>query len=109
MYPFAIIALLALASVKLVDFVCDNVEPIERFRSLLTYVAAIGAVVWLDFSLFAEWNIEIRDADLGTWMTGFVVTGLTIPWRAAFRWLTHDQATGDESLGESRNILHKAA
>ena len=38
-----------------------------------------------------------------------MVVGATVPWRAAFRWLTHDQAAGDESLGESRPMLRKAA
>jgi hypothetical protein len=109
MYQFAVIALLALATVKVVDFVVDNLTVIERFRSLLTFVVAVGAVVWLDLSVFAEWGIEVRDADLGVWMTGFIVTGLTVPWRAAFRWLTHDQANGDESLGEHGGFLRKAA
>jgi len=100
MYQFAVVALLALATLKVVDFVCDNLAVLERFRSLLTYVAGIGAVLWLDFSLFQEWDIAIRNDDIGVWLTGFVVVGLTVPWRAAFRWLTHDQATSDESLGE---------
>ncbi|SRR6266508_4868107 len=107
MYQFAVMALLALATVKLVDFVCDNVTAIERFRSLLTYVVGVGAVVWLDLNLFAEWDIAIRDDTLGVWLTGFVVTGMTVPWRAAFRWLTHDQATGDESLGDHMGFLRK--
>jgi len=33
------------------------------------------------------------------------VVGATIPWRAMFRYLTHDQATGDESLGERGHLL----
>ncbi|HEY3142193.1 MAG TPA: hypothetical protein VGJ86_13740 [Acidimicrobiales bacterium] len=109
MYQFAVVALLALATVKTVDFVCDNLSFVERFRSLLTYVVGVGAVVWLDFSVFSEWNIGIRNDTLGVWMTGFVVTGFTVPWRAAFRWLTHDQANSDESLGEHMGFLRKAA
>jgi hypothetical protein len=109
MYQFAVVALLALATLKLVDFVCDNLTVIERFRSLLTYVVGVGAVVWLDFSVFSEWDVAIRDEDLGVWITGFLVTGMTVPWRAAFRWLTQNQATGDESLGEHGGFLRKAA
>jgi hypothetical protein len=109
MYDFAIVALLALATIKTVDFVCDNLAVVERFRSLLTYVAGIGAVLWLDFSVFAGWNIDIRNDDIGIWLTGFMVVGATVPWRAAFRWVTHDQATGDESLGEHGGMLRKAA
>lgn len=107
MYEFAVVALLALASLKVVDFVCDNLEMLERFRSLLTYVAGIGAVLWLDFSLFAGWDIDIRNSDIGVWLTGFIVVGATVPWRAAFRWLTHDQATSDESLGEHMGFISR--
>jgi hypothetical protein len=109
MYQFAVVALLALATLKVVDFVVDNVTAIERFRSLMTYVVGVGIVVWLDINLFAEWDVAIRDDSLGVWVTGFVVTGMTVPWRAAFRWLTHDQATGDEALGEHMGFLRKAA
>ncbi|HEX6569512.1 MAG TPA: hypothetical protein VF015_10110 [Acidimicrobiales bacterium] len=109
MYQFAIVALLALATVKVVDFLCDIVEPIERFRSLLTFVIAVGVTVWLDFSLFDGWGVDVRDDTLGVWVTGFVVAGLTVPWRAAFGWLTHDRATGDESLGNHTRMLRKAA
>lgn len=109
MYHFAIVALLALAALKTSDFICDNIPGVEQLRSLVTYVLAIGVVVWLDYSVFAGWGVEIRDADLGVWTTGFLVTGLTVPWRAAFRWLTHDQATADESLGEGREQLRQVA
>lgn len=109
MYTFAIAALLALATLKVVDFICDNLSFLERFRSLLTYVIGIGAVVWLDFSLFTEWDVGVRDDTIGLWVTGFVVTAMTVPWRAAFRWVTHDRATGDESLGEHMGFLRRAA
>lgn len=110
MYDFAIVALLALATLKIVDFLCANISPIESFRSLLTFVVAVGAVVWLDYSVFENWAIDIRDQDLGVWVTGFVVSGLTVPWRAAFSWLTHDRATSDESLGaETTGFIRRAA
>ena len=105
MYDFAIVALLALATIKVVDFACDLAEVVERFRSLLAFIVGIGAVVWLDYSVFAGWGIEIRNADVGVWLTGFLVVGATTPWRAIFRYLTHDQATGDESLGERGHLL----
>ena len=46
MYDFAIVALLALATLKLVDFLVDNLPGLERFRSLGTFLVAMGAV-WL--------------------------------------------------------------
>jgi hypothetical protein len=98
MYHFAIVALLALATVKLVDFVVDNLSMLERFRSLCTFIVAVGAVWFLDYSLFDGFGVAVRDQDTGTWITGFVVAGLTVPWRAVFSWITHEKAI-DESLG----------
>jgi hypothetical protein len=107
MYQFAIVALLALATVKVADVLCDYFAMLERFRSLLVFVLAIGSIVWLDYSVFAEWGVAVRDDTLGVWMTGFLVAGLTVPWRAVFGWLTHDRATGDESLGHHTRVLHE--
>lgn len=109
MYEFAVVVLLALATVKVVDFLSHNVPLFERFRSLLTFIVAVGATVWLDYSLFQGWDVAVRNETLGIWITGFVVAGLTVPWRAVFGWLTHDRATGDESLGEHTPIIRKVA
>jgi hypothetical protein len=109
MYQFAVVALLALAILKVVDFLTDIVPILERFRSLLALVLAVVTVVWLDYSLFAGWDIAVRDARLGVWMTAFVVWGLTVPWRAVFGWLTHDRANSDESLGVHTATFHRAA
>ncbi len=108
MYHFAILALMALATVKLVDFAVDNLPGAERLRSLLTFVVAIGAVWALDYSMFAGFGVAIRDATLGVWVTGFVVAGMTVPWRALFGFLTHDKATLDESLGRPTPIRRAA-
>jgi len=99
MYTFAIVALLALGTIKLVDFLADNLSVAGRMRSLLTFVVGIGAVLALDYSLFDGFGAGIRDRMLGVWTTGFVVAGLTVPWRALFGWLTSDKAMGDETLG----------
>jgi branched-subunit amino acid ABC-type transport system permease component len=100
MYEFAVVALLALATLKLVDYVSEVVEPLRKLRSLLTFVVAVGGVAILDYSVFAGWGIEVRNDDLGKWVTGFMVAGLTVPWRAIFGYLTHDRAASDETLGE---------
>ena len=100
MYDFAIIALLALATLKLVDFLTDAVPQLRNLRSLATFVIGVGATVLLDYSVFRGFGIGIRNDTLGVWVTGFVVTGMTVPWRALFAYLTHDRATGDETLGE---------
>jgi len=109
MYVFAVVALLALATLKLVDFLTDAVPQIHRLRSLLTFVIAVGAAVLLDYSVFRAWGIDIRSATVGTWSTGFIVAGLTVPWRALFAVLTHDRATGDESLGDHGTPIVRAA
>jgi hypothetical protein len=100
MYEFAIVALLALGTVKLVDFLSDYIPPLKAMRSLLTFIAAVGVVVALDYSLFAGYDIAIRNETVGVWVTGFMVAGVTVAWRAVFGYLTHDRATRDETLGE---------
>ena len=99
MYDFAVVALLALAVLKTVDFLTDRFN-LASWRSLLTFVGGVGVAWMLDYSVFAAWGIPVRDADMGTIVTGFMITGLTVPWRAMFSWLTHDKATMDETLGE---------
>src|SRR4051794_7530133 len=109
MYEFAIVALLALATLKLVDFLTDAVAQLRPMRSLLTFVVAIAGVLLLDYSVFAGWGVEIRNAAVGTWITGFVVAGMTVPWRALFAYLTHDRAAADETLGEVTATKVRAA
>jgi hypothetical protein len=108
MYTFAIIALLGLATVKLVDVLCDYVPPLGPIRSLLTFAIAIGGVWALDFSMFRGWDTAIRNQDVGMVVTGVAVAGITVAWRALFAYLTHDRATLDETLGEHAG-LHRAA
>ena len=100
MYDFAIVALLALATVKLVDFLSDAIPALHRMRSLATFVIAVGATLLIDYSVFRGFGVGIRNETVGVWVTGFVVAGLTVPWRALFGYLTHDRATSDETLGE---------
>ena len=108
MYDFAVVALLALAVVKTVDFLSDQFN-LAKLRSILTFVGGIGAALLLDYSVFAAWDIPIRDQDVGVILTGFVITGLTVPWRALFSWLTHERATMDETLGDHTASLRRAA
>ena len=108
MYHFAIVALLALATLKLVDFIADNVSGLERMRSLMTFAGAIGAVWLLDYSMFDGFGVDVRNDATGVWITGFIVAGLTVPWRALFGYLTHDRATVDETLGQHTPIRRAA-
>jgi hypothetical protein len=108
MYDFAIVALLALGTVKVVDFLTDNVSPLRAWKSVLTFIAAVGVVVALDYSLFQGFGITVRHETLGVWITGFMVAGATVGWRAIFGYLTHDRATRDETLGEHRPLRRAA-
>ena len=107
MYDFAVVALLALAVVKTVDFLSDQLK-LTKFRSILTFIGGVGVAWLLDYSVFAGWGIPIRDADVGTIVTGFVVAGMTVPWRAVFGWLTHERATMDETLGDHTSLRSAA-
>ena len=109
MYHFAIVALLALAVVKVVDVLTDNIEPLARFRSVLTIGLGLAAVLWLDYSLFDGFGVAIDDRDAGLWLTGFMVAGMTVPWRAVFGYLTHDRAASDETLGSRSPMIKRAA
>jgi hypothetical protein len=109
MYQFAIIALLGIGVIKVVDFLVDLI-PVPQYpalRSLLTFVAAGGAVWLLDYSLFVNWGIPVRNHAMGVWFTALLVAGVTVPWRAGFRWLTHDTSTIDESLGGHEHSLFR--
>jgi hypothetical protein len=108
MYAFALVALLALGTLKLVDYLTDAVEPLRQLRSLLTFIVAVAVVVVLDFSLFDAWGVPIDNDGAGSWITGFMVAGMTVPWRALFAYLTHDRATTDETLGEHQRIARAA-
>ena len=109
MYHFALVALMALAVVKVVDVLTDNVAARQRFRSLLTIALGVGSVLWLDYSLFDGFGVAVDDRDAGLWLTGFMVAGMTVPWRAVFGYLTHDRATGDETLGHRSPVIKRAA
>ena len=108
MYAFAVVALLALGTLKLVDYLTDAVEPLRQLRSLLTFVIAVAVTVVLDFSVFKAWGIAIDNDGIGPWVTGFMVAGMTVPWRALFAYLTHDRATTDETLGDHPQIARVA-
>ena len=108
MYTFAIVALMALATVKLVDFLVDFLPETTGMRTLLTFVVGFAGMWILDFSMFDGFGMTIRDHTTGVWVTGFMVAGMTSAWRAVFGYLTHDHATLDETLGD-HGTLRKVA
>jgi hypothetical protein len=104
MYQFAIVALLALAVVKVVDFIDGAIPAVSGFRSVLTFVFGIASVWALDYSLFDGFGVATRNRNMAMVMTGFIIAGLTVPWRALFGYMTHDRAAGDETLGGSSHM-----
>jgi len=108
MYDFAVVVMLALGVVKVVDFLADSVAPLHRMRSVLTFLGGLGAVWALDYSLFDRYAITVRSHASGVWITGFMVCGATVAWRAMFAYLTHDRAEGDETLGVHTGLRRAA-
>src|SRR5258708_39455164 len=96
LYDFAIVALLALATLKLVDFLSDAIPQLRSMRSLATFVIGVGATVLIDYSLFRGFGVGIRNDTVGVWVTGFVVAGMTVPWRALVRYPAPDRAPADQ-------------
>lgn len=105
MYDFAIVMLLGLAVFKVVDLIEDFVPRITHFHLLATALVAVAATLAIDYSVFARYGIELRNADLGVWLTGFMIAGTTSAWRAAFHWFGVSE--GDEP--EMRHHLRSAA
>ena len=94
MYTFAVILLLGLALFKIVDAFEDLAPATAKLHGLLTLgIAVIGAFV-IEFSLFDDWGVALREDWMGTFLTGAAVAGTTSVWRAAFGWL--GSAEGEE-------------
>ncbi|HJR46147.1 MAG TPA: hypothetical protein VJ927_11140 [Actinomycetota bacterium] len=72
MYEFGIVVLLGIGTFKVVDMLNEYVN-LSKVQSILTI--ALGALVcWaLEFSLFAQWGIEVRSE-----MLGYIGTGLMV-------------------------------
>ena len=108
MYTFAIVALLALALIKLVDVLDDLFGGLDRFKGLATVVLAVAGVYVLDYSMFGSWGVDVDSEALAKFMTGFVVAGMTSPWRALFGYLTTGKAEDDETLHRHEHIRRAA-
>ena len=87
MYTFAVVALLGLAVLKIADLLEDFVPGLSRIHALLTYALAVAAAVALDYSMFKGFHIDVRDAWMGPWFTGFVIGSMATVWRVTFGYL----------------------
>ncbi len=80
MYEFGIVVLLGIGSFKVVDMLNEYVD-LSKIHTLLTIALGV-AVAWvLDFSLFAQWNIDVRAEELGYIGTGLMIAaaGYAVP------------------------------
>lgn len=103
MYEFATVALLALATTKVVDLTRHVVDVTRAVRLTLGFVLGIAFVWATDYSMFAGWGIEFRDAWMGPAATGLVIGGLAAAWHELLDVLassarrSYDQASEIES------------
>ncbi len=81
MHDFAIVALLGLAAYKTVDFLTGLLRKDDSsIRLLATLGMGIVVTEVLDYSLFAAWNIGVREAWMGPLFTGLIVAGTAYIW-----------------------------
>jgi hypothetical protein len=106
MYTFAIAALLALAILKVADLLEELVPAVSRVRSLLTFALAVAVAVAIDFSMFADYDIAVRETWMGTWGTGLIVGSLAAAWQALFAFLG---SRGGEAPVEHRDTRTRVA
>src|SRR5215210_4149263 len=86
MYQFATVTLLGLGVLGLTNLIVELVPGLLRFRTLSTFVLAVAGVVTLDYSVLAGFGIPVREAWMGTWVTGLIVGSLASAWQALLGW-----------------------
>lgn len=94
MHDFVVLIFLGLAVFKIVDVLEELIPDVTKMHTLVTLVLALVGVYALDYSMFAGYDIALRDGDMGVWVTGLFVFGTTSLWRAVLHWL--GSAEGEE-------------
>ncbi len=88
MYEFAVVALFGLVALKVTDLLVDQVQGLDRIRTLLTFTIGIVTAVALDYSLFRGFGITVREAWMGTVGTGLVIGSLAGAWSTLLGWMS---------------------
>jgi len=109
-YEFAIVALLGLAVYKTVDFLTGLTKMDEpTIRTFTTLGLGVVATWILDYSVFAAWGVNIREAWMGAVFTGLIVGGLAYVWHEALGVLEgYGRRQRDEAI-EIENRMPRAA
>ena len=102
MYEFAVVALLGLATLKVVDLLIELVPGIARVRTLATFVLAVVAVVALDYSVFSGFGVPVREDWMGTVLTGLIVGSLAGAWQAVLGYLGGSEVHSGEGRRTDR-------
>lgn len=102
MYEFAAVTLLGLATLKVADLLSELVPGIAKVRTLATFVLAVAAVIALDYSVFAGFDITVREEWIGTVVTGLIVGSLAGAWHALLGWFGASGEVGTEHRGSGR-------
>ena len=102
MYEFAITMLLGLALVTVVNLASEYLPAIDRYRTAVTVLLAVAGAYMLDFSLFAGFGVDLREAWMGPVMTGLIVAGSTTVWAAVLGWLGYSEPARTESTKAHR-------
>ena len=83
MHVLAIVLLLALATMVVARWFEQIVPPLTSFDALTACGLGVLGAYLADFDAFAGWNIPVREAWIGTVLTGLFIGGLAHVWREA--------------------------
>ena len=87
MHVLAIVLLLALATMIVARLVEQFVPPLTRYSTLTACGLGVLGAYLADFDAFAGWSIPVREAWIGTVLTGLFIGGLAHVWREAMEML----------------------
>ncbi|KOU36253.1 hypothetical protein [Streptomyces sp. WM6378] len=104
MYAFGILALLGLAVLVVAQVAHRYLSAAHEFWAFTLVALGVG-VAWLaNFDLFGTWGIDVRNATIGTTLTGLVIGGAGYFWREVL----HFFAGLSRKLTDEAKTLEKA-
>jgi hypothetical protein len=102
MYEFATVTLIGLAVATLVDL-GGRVRDLTGAASLgMTLVLGLGIAWATDYSAFAGWGIQFREAWMGPVATGLAIAGMASVWRVLLDYLGVPRRVGHDAEPDAR-------